>query len=68
MIEHGQYWLRISNLTPNAVKLSADVVAGKVEIVGESKNDTSMLQLRSHRGDPEELPPPSSQDTDSMPQ
>ena len=55
----------ISNPTPNAIQLSADAVAGRLEIVNESKNDTLLLQVRSDC-DPDESLLPSGHDTTDL--
>ena len=53
--EHGQYWVRVSNPTPDPAKISPEAMVGKLEMVAELKADTTLLELKS---DPDQENPP----------
>ena len=53
--EHGQYWVRVSNPTPDPGKISPEAMVGKLEMVAESKANTTLLELKS---DPDRENPP----------
>ena len=45
--EHGQYWVCVSNPTPDPAKISPEAMVRKLEMVKKSKADTTPLELKS---------------------